>query len=443
MKLRRRVLVRVISYMLAVAVSVLTLFLMKNKEISNYKTQIEYGYSMHLNELDGSLYNISVALQKALYASTATQLSSIAVELCSESTVAKNSISQLPYSVGQFDNVNRFLSQVGDYTLYLSKKVIEGNTISEEERENLHNMSKTARLISSSVGVVRSEYDSEGVWSEELAAGLDGWVDSTLSISFEGLEELLIDSPSLVYDGPFSDHLLNGTLKMIDGKPQVTPQEAKEKAAKVLNMDKNILSEAQESGGNLPCYNFYGDNIGISITKYGGYVVYMRKYSVATQQNIEFEEAVEIADNYINSATDGNFVSTYYFTDEGVCTVNFAHKEGATLCYPDLIKVGVSVETGEVVLLEAGGYLANHYTRTISTPKYSVDDARKVLSDKLNIVAQRRVIIPTDGKNEKHCYEFDCRGIDGEELLVYVNVDNLEEEKILLLLKTDGGVLTK
>ena len=52
-------------------------------------------------------------------------------------------------------------------------------------------------------------------------------------------------------------------------------------------------------------------------------------------------------------------------------------------------------------------------------------------------------MIPTDGKDEKHCYEFECTGVDGEELLVYVNVSNLEEEKILLLLRSDGGTLAK
>ncbi|MBQ1183154.1 MAG: spore gernimation protein, partial [Clostridia bacterium] len=55
----------------------------------------------------------------------------------------------------------------------------------------------------------------------------------------------------------------------------------------------------------------------------------------------------------------------------------------------------------------------------------------------------KRCIIPTSGKTEKHCYEFDCIGVDNEEILVYVNVENLEEERILLVLKTDGGTLTK
>ena len=169
----------------------------------------------------------------------------------------------------------------------------------------------------------------------------------------------------------------------------------------------------------------------------------MRKSRDIGDETLTYAQAVEKAAEYLNESSKSEFVSTYYFADEGICTVNFAHKEGVTVCYPDLIKVGVSLDNGEIVLLEAAGYLANHYNRTISTPKYTVNEAKEKLSPTLKINDVKRCIIPTEGKYEKHCYEFQCVGIDGEELLIYVNVANLEEEQILLLLKTDGGTLTK
>ena len=64
--------------------------------------------------------------------------------------------------------MGKFLSQVGDYTLYLSKKLIRGENISDEERENLHSMSQTASSLSESVGVVKNEYDKEGAWSGRI-----------------------------------------------------------------------------------------------------------------------------------------------------------------------------------------------------------------------------------------------------------------------------------
>ena len=123
--------------------------------------------------------------------------------------------------------------------------------------------------------------------------------------------------------------------------------------------------------------------------------------------------------------------------------MNLVYKEGATLCYPDLIKIGVALDSGEVVFVEAAGYLANHHIRTIDTPRYSVDEAETVLSDALKPKSVRRAIIPTTGNNEKHCYEFLCTGINDEEILVYINVSTLLEEQILIVLATDGGTLTK
>ena len=52
-------------------------------------------------------------------------------------------------------------------------------------------------------------------------------------------------------------------------------------------------------------------------------------------------------------------------------------------------------------------------------------------------------LIPTDGGGEARCYEFVCEAEDGQEILVYINAVNLDEEDILILLKSDGGTLTK
>ncbi|MBO5746494.1 MAG: germination protein YpeB [Clostridia bacterium] len=439
----KRTIIKIVSFISATVLAVVGLSIMTHKRMENYRLQVGNAYSMHLDELDGSLYNISVALQKSLYASSATQMSSLAVELCTESTVAKNSLSQLPYSNEQSEGVNKFLSQVGDYTLYLSRKVIQGGEISVDERENLHNLSKIAQSVSSSVNVIRAEYDKEGVWDSQLAADIGKSVEGDFTESIESLEELLVDYPTLQYDGPFSDHLLNGEIKLTANDSELSAADALNRAAAILGVDPSSVSEEKETAGNVPCYNYTDGTMSFSVTKRGGRVMYMRKFREIGEQTIQFEEAVRKAEDYLGRVEGTSLVSTYYFADEGVCTVSFAHKEGATVCYPDLIKIGVALDNGEIVLVEAGGYIANHYTRTIETPKYTLEEARQKLSKALIVNGVKRCIIPSDGNAEKHCYEFDCIGIDGEELLVYINTQNLEEERILLLLKTDGGTLTK
>ena len=443
MTIKRRILVRIISLFVALLLIIIGLILSSSIRLNRLETQIGYSYSMHLDELDGSLYNISLALHKALYASSATQLSTLAVELCTESAIAKNALSQLPQSNEELTNVNKFLSQVGDYTFYLSKKAIGGEELTDSERENLHTLSSTAQNISSSLSQVRSEYDKDGVWDSQFSESIGASVDSDFGSELTGLEELLVDYPSLIYDGPFSDHMLDGEMKMLKNAEELSSEEAFEKAIKILNIDSENFKEEAQTEGNVPCYNFSDGKMSFSVTKQGGFIIYMRKYREINEHKLSYEDAVSRAEEYLNAINGTSFVSTYYFVDEGVCTVNLAHKEGATVCYPDLVKVGVALDTGEIVLVEAGGYLANHYVRTISTPKYSSSDAKEKLSKALTVKSVRRCIIPTESNNEKHCYEFSCTGIDNEDLLVYINVQTLEEERIFLVLKTDGGTMTK
>ena len=88
---------------------------------------------------------------------------------------------------------------------------------------------------------------------------------------------------------------------------------------------------------------------------------------------------------------------------------------------------------------EANGYVFNHKERNILASK-SVEEAKNVLYSDLKIDSQRLCIIPTDTKDEVLAYEF--RGtIDDKTFLVYVNANNLTEEKIYILLDTPGGTI--
>ena len=85
----------------------------------------------------------------------------------------------------------------------------------------------------------------------------------------------------------------------------------------------------------------------------------------------------------------------------------------------------------------------NHYDRSLVTPSFTRQEAISSLCGTLECKKVTLALIPTDGGSQVHCYELLCDGIDGQEVLVYLNVTTLQEEQILILLKTDGGTLTK
>ena len=101
------------------------------------------------------------------------------------------------------------------------------------------------------------------------------------------------------------------------------------------------------------------------------------------------------------------------------------------------------MDNGELLMVESRVFLANHYDRDFAEPNTTIEDAKSVLSNNLTVISSKEVVIPTGGKNEKLCYEFMCYGYDEREILVYIDAYTLQEDDILILLRTDGGTMTK
>ena len=174
--------------------------------------------------------------------------------------------------------------------------------------------------------------------------------------------------------------------------------------------------------------------------------MYFRKSRQVGNTKLNCPQAVKLAQVYMGIYRDSfgdTFEPGYYFEDEGVCTVNFAYRQGETVCYTDLIKVGVALDTGEIVLMEARGFVMNHCQRSIVAPTHTAEQAAARLCSNLTPKQISLALIPTRGGGEVHCFQCLCDGIDGQEVLVYLNAVTLEEEQIYILLKTDGGTLVK
>ena len=132
---------------------------------------------------------------------------------------------------------------------------------------------------------------------------------------------------------------------------------------------------------------------------------------------------------------------TYFLKESNIMTINYAYEEDGILIYPDLIKVKVAMDNGEILGMEALGYLNAHTVRDLSKNVITIEEARAKLSNKVEIENERMAVIPLDNKTEKYCYEFKGK-VENKQFLVYINAENGNEEEILILLETPGGTLT-
>ncbi|NCB06245.1 MAG: germination protein YpeB, partial [Clostridia bacterium] len=116
-----------------------------------------------------------------------------------------------------------------------------------------------------------------------------------------------------------------------------------------------------------------------------------------------------------------------------------AVQDGALL-YPDLVKLQLRMDTGEVVGMEAGNYLMNHHKRSSLTPTLTPEQALARVSDRLKPGTPRLCVIPYRDA-EQLCYEVGGTYQDNQ-YLVYIDALTGEVTEILQILQTTDGVMS-
>ncbi|MBR1562595.1 MAG: germination protein YpeB [Ruminococcus sp.] len=440
MKLTKRMIIRAFSY-LAAAVGVLgakDLILMNENE--SLSLEREYNYTRAVGDLSDELDTVSSTLEKQLYASGAEIHRDLSVKLCSDTAEAKSALAQLPNDTADLGTVNKFLSQVGDYSLSLSKKLTSGGEISDKEYKNIEQLYSVSKELCEKMRLLR-----ESVESGETVFVPDADIRTPLlSDGYEELDEAMSGCPKLIYDGPFSDNILERTPMMTRDAEKVTRQQALTRCRMVLGIDSNDLSVIDTVSGRMPGWRFSDSKGGISceVTEKGGYLSYFLRSRQPEASKLSTDEALQKAESFLTELGMDSLKSTYYETYSNVLTVNFAYQDLDVLCYTDLVKVSVALDNGEILGYDAKGWLVNHHKRQYRRDIISLSSAAERVSPKLTVESSQKALIPADDLSEKLCYEFRCKADNGRTALVYINAETGREEQILLLVESEYGVLT-
>ena len=446
--MKRRKKIRIVLFASVLVISLTAWGILSTVTAHKYKTLAELNNQKALTQMCEYMDTIETALIKSIYSSSAEMLSSLSSELSRSCSGAKESLAALSSGETELFNTYRFLSQVGDYTAYINKKTAAGEEITAEERQTLKTLSvyaaelslkfeHMASLLSADYFTfeeIKNQMKSADSGSESMVSYLDSISDAEMS--FE-------DYPTLIYDGPFSDNILTKESILLNDCEEITIDEAKDIAAEILGTEKKLLAEERAADGRIEAYCFRTDSQSISITKKGGFPLEIMTGADVGEVRLTMADAGEKAAVFLNDSGFPDMVSTYSAVNDGICTVNFAFKQGSFICYPDLIKVSVSMNDGKILGFNATDYIMNHHDRAI--PDFSVDpyEAMENIAPGLTVRKISAAVIPTDSASERFTYEILCDAEDGQDILIYKDITTGEEADILILLYSDNGTLTK
>ena len=417
----------------------------------DYRRQLDNGYRQAFTELTTAVGELDAALEKVTYATTPALFASLCAQAYAKALAAQTALGELPYGNVELEQTAAFFAKAGDYAMAMARGAGAEGVCTVENRETLRGLAAAAGELSATLQALQLQLDGGALHPEDvaaaearLAAAQEDGGPVTSGSAFQTVEADFPQVPTLIYDGPFSEHLSGRTPQMLEGLPQVTEEEAR-RAAAFAGLRAEVFTRTSDGAGNLPAWGFSaladGGELYVEITKQGGQVLQMLSSRPVGEAALSRKEGVEQAAAFLDAHGYQDMAPSYFLEGDGILTVHFAPVLDGVYCYPDLVKVGVALDNGDVVSFEAHGYLMNHGAREPAAPAVSADEAAERVDSSLTVLSRQLALIPTGGEYEVLCHEFKCQNADGGHVLVYVNAATGQQERILLLLEDENGTL--
>ena len=216
----------------------------------SYSRMITTSYRHAFSELASGVNNISSGLQKSIYSDSPSLMCSICTEVYGEAKAARMLMGELPF-YGELEKTASFLTNVGDYAYMLSKSAAGGNELTDEQYENLMKLSDVADVLAYNFNQLMYELDSGKVTLSALQ-NTDNAAEGALSESMKVVESEFPEVPSLIYDGPFSEHIADMKPVYLENMDDVTEDNAKKAAVQLLDIPEGSVECTGIREGNLP-----------------------------------------------------------------------------------------------------------------------------------------------------------------------------------------------
>lgn len=436
--MNKKAIIAVSVIMVAMAAGVITLGVLFGKEkkaraetenvLEAHYQQSYYTLLDETNDLEIKFAKLTVAKGK----STRLELLSDAVK---SSELAVNALSALSGSDVSIENTIRFLNQTGDFSAYLKDKLESGGEIKEEENAAIGKIHEMLKTLSLELNKVKDKI-SEGY----LFVGGTNDKSDALSDVFASLNDPSVEYPQLIYDGPFSDGRNDKTAKGLP-ENEITEEQAIEIVRNIFGDKIQNLNSLGQWGGDVETYNFdctlSNVRTTIQVSKKGGMLLNVSGSRDVTNPVLSVEECVEKAKAFLEKCGFCDMRDVWSANDDSTVYINFAPvTTDGTILYPDLVKVKIASDNGDVLGMDAVNFAFNHVKRETKTPLFSRESAKeKVGFD--NASEGRLCIIPYKTNSEKLCYEFIVES--GGIYYIYIDAETGEEINILYVISTTGG----
>lgn len=421
-----------------VLASVLTFtFLMPSAEDNMLEATYHKSFYDTVEQVD----NIDLNLSKALATADSGALQRYLVDTAINSELAENDIQQLPLQDESKHYTTKLINQIGDFSKYLNNKLINGEKLTKSDYATLRELYNANSNLKDGLQKMMGKMSNDYAFS----AMIDGGKSDIVIEGFTDLQNLSVQYPELIYDGPFSDGLNNREIKGLNGA-QIDQAHARDAFNKLFaEYGVKEVKNTGETVAQIECFNvegvINGDTAFAQFSKQGGKLIMFSYAGSCNEVRCSEENAVEVAQEFLIAQGVENMKPVWINLSNNLYTINFAFEQGGVIVYSDLIKVRVCAETQMVIGYEATTYYTNHTERVIDKPVLSETQAKSKVLSNISVESARLAVVPIGQTSEKLCYEF-AGEYDGSTFYIYIDaISGKQVEMFKVIESTEGKLL--
>ncbi len=402
---------------------------------------MENAYAKSFYDTVEQVDNIDLNLSKVLATKDEGAIQKYLLDIAVESELCESDLGLLPLKDENKFYTTKLVNQIGDYAKYLNKKIIDGEGISSEDRQNLVALYEANLTFKQNLQNVVAKMGSDFSFSTLNEAGKG----NAIVKGFNELQNLSVDYPELIYDGPFSDGINRKEIKGLP-KETINGAVAEDKFNEIFaDYGVNKVKRVGETTAIIETFNVEaevkGENLYAQISKNGGKLIMFAYAGSCKEVNYQQEDAIKVATEFLEKTGVTNMKPVWINLSNNLYTINFAYEKDGVIVYSDLIKVRVCAETNMVIGLEASSYYINHTDRQMQKASLSKYEAKEKISNDMEVTSSRICIVPIGTKAEKLCYEF-SGDYNGSTYYVYIDaITGRQVEMFKVIESTEGQLL--
>lgn len=431
---------------------------------------LEAERQMTINDVAYHANQAQTYLGKALASGSLSQTVRYLSNAHLHATDAGNAYKQLPVDANVGAEGAKFIATVGDLSAAMASRQASGEELTEKDRTQLTEIKQRADDLALKVSNALAQFTGTNQRMVQSVAftpkllmkgyqmnayntqakpktGEQSPMNMAEGGGFTAMTDTTKEMPTLIYDGPFSEHVSKEAPRMTGAA--ITQQQAEAKLAQYIpNFAQYRIVNRMEVNGKIPSYSFFLERSGeqgqyaVNIAKAGGFLVQTNHSRPFNESKLSLKDAKAKGSAFLTNLGFTNMLPTYGVAEGGSATIVYAWSDGETLFYRDQVKLKIALDTGDVVGFDGSQYIAAHHQREKMSASVSAKSAQAKVNPSLQIKRVQLVAIPNNaGTGDVLCWEFTGQ-MGKQQYLVYINANSGHEQQILQLIESDKGSFT-